>query len=218
MMVEALGHVSQTTVGQGQQTENILPLVEDMSNTHQKGRVSIALFCNKRNTLIIYGTSLPCRVIRLLRGDFRCLNRCNGKLQMMNSAKRDRLALPMIKIAEMFSQALQAPSSEPRGVKSGLADGGKHLKPQSNIHTLLSADVRIEGNMTFTGGLRIDGIVVGDVFAIGDANNTIVVGKSGTLTGEIRSQHVILNGQVRGSVHCARSVEILKHGRVDGIS
>ena len=122
----------------------------------------------------------------------------------------------MIEIAEMFSQALQAPSSEPRGVKSGLADGGKHLKPQSNIHTLLSADVRIEGNMTFTGGLRIDGIVVGDVFAIGDANNTIVVGKSGTLTGEIRSQHVILNGQVRGSVHCARSVEILKHGRVDG--
>jgi len=89
--------------------ENILPLVEDMSNTHQNGRVSIALFCNKSNALrvlyfanvtpnvgrlasvigsIIYGTSLPCRVIRMLRGDFRCLNRCNGKLQMMNSAKR----------------------------------------------------------------------------------------------------------------------------------
>ena len=112
MTVEALGHVSQTTVGQSQQTENILPRVEDMSNTHQKGRVSIALFCNKRNTLsvlyfanvtpnvgtiasvigsIIYGTSLPCRVIRLLRGDFRCLNRCNGKLQMMNCAKRTDL-------------------------------------------------------------------------------------------------------------------------------
>jgi len=92
--------------------EYILPRVDDMSNTHLKGRVSIALFCNKRNALsvlyvanvtanvgtiasvigsIIYGTSLPCRVIRLLRGDFRCLNRCNGKLQMMNCAKRTDL-------------------------------------------------------------------------------------------------------------------------------
>ena len=61
--------------------ENFLPRVEDMSNTNQKGRVSIALFCNRRNALsvlyysnvtpnvgtiasvigsIIYGTSLPC--------------------------------------------------------------------------------------------------------------------------------------------------------------
>jgi len=122
----------------------------------------------------------------------------------------------MIEIAEVFSQALPAPSSEPRGVKFGLANGGKHLKPQSNIHTLLGADVRIEGNMTFTGGLRIEGDVVGDVSAVGDSNNTIIVSKSGKITGVVRSQHLILSGQISGSVHCSRSLEILKHGRVDG--
>ena len=128
----------------------------------------------------------------------------------------DSLALLMTEIAEMFSQALPAPSLEPRGAASAPAAGGKSTKPQSHIHTLLGADVRIEGNMTFTGGLRIEGVVVGDVSAVGDSNNTIMVSKSGKITGEIRSQHVILNGQVRGSVHCARSVEILEHGKVLG--
>lgn len=28
------------------------------------------------------GTSFPCRLFRLVRGDFRCMNRCDGKLQM----------------------------------------------------------------------------------------------------------------------------------------
>ena len=122
----------------------------------------------------------------------------------------------MIGIAEILRRVLAISSSGLRGGMSVLADGGKNLKPQSHIHTLLSGDVRIEGNMTFTGGLRIEGDIVGDVSAIGDANNTIVITKSGKITGEIRSQHVILNGQVHGSVHCARSVAILEHGRIVG--
>ncbi len=108
-MGERLGTLVKPRPAKASSTENVLPRVEDMSNPHQEGRVSIALFCNKSNALsvlyfanvtpnvgkiasvigrIIYGTSLSCRVVRLLRGDFRCLNRCNGKLQMMNSAKR----------------------------------------------------------------------------------------------------------------------------------
>ena len=108
-MGERLGALVKPRLANVDSAEDTLPRVDDMSNAHQEGRVSIALFCNKGNALkvlyfanvtpnvgriagvigsIAYGTSLPCRVIRLLSGDFRCLNRCNGKLQMMNSARR----------------------------------------------------------------------------------------------------------------------------------
>ena len=122
----------------------------------------------------------------------------------------------MTAIAKMFIQALQVASWKQREGMSAPADGRKSLKPQSQIHTLLGAGVRVEGNITFTGGLRIEGDVVGDVSAIGDSNNTIIVSKSGKITGAVRSQHIILNGKIRGAVHGARSVEIQEHGHVDG--
>jgi len=135
---------------------------------------------------------------------------------MMTIRQEDGALAPMSGIAKMFRQTLPLPSLEARGGTPAPVEDDKSFRPQSHIHTLLGAGLRIEGNVMFTGGLRIEGVVVGNVFAIGDANNTIVVGKSGALTGEIRSQYVILNGQVRGSVHCARSVEILEHGEVLG--
>ena len=116
----------------------------------------------------------------------------------------------------MFRQALPPPSWEARVDAPAAPDGDKSFRPQSRIHTLLGVGLRIEGNVMFTGGLRIEGVVVGDVSAVGDANNTIMVSRSGKITGEIRSQHLILNGQVRGDVHCAQSVEILEHGKVLG--
>ena len=104
-----LGTLVKPQLAQAGSEESVSPRMEDLSNLRQEDTASIALLCNKGNALsvlyfatvtpyvekiarvigtIIYGTSLPCRVIRLIRGDLRCLNRCNGTLQMMNSAKR----------------------------------------------------------------------------------------------------------------------------------
>ena len=122
-------------------------------------------------------------------------------LLMTGIAKILRLVLPLL----------------PWEAQGGMpANGAKGLRPQSQIHTLLATGLRIEGNLSFAGGLRIEGEVVGDVLAVGDSNNTIMVSKSGRITGAVRSQFVILNGQVCGSLHSTQSVEVLENGQIIG--
>ena len=122
----------------------------------------------------------------------------------------------MIGIAKILRMALPLLPWEAQGGLPAPADGAKSPGPQSHIHTLLAAGLRIEGNVSFVGGLRIEGEVLGDVLAVGDSNNTIMICKSGKVTGAVRSQFVILNGQVCGSLHSTQSVEVLENGRIIG--
>ena len=43
----------------------------------------------------------------------------------------------------------------------------KASKPQNRIDSLIGAGTKIEGNITFAGGLRVDGEVKGNVIAAG---------------------------------------------------
>jgi len=46
--------------------------------------------------------------------------------------------------------------------------GGKATKPQNRIDSLIGEATMVEGNVVFTGGLRIDGRVKGNVLASDD--------------------------------------------------
>ena len=52
---------------------------------------------------------------------------------------------------------------------------GKNSKPNGRIDSLIGAGTTIEGNITFTGGLRIDGEVRGNVYSSGEQPGTLVV-------------------------------------------
>lgn len=73
---------------------------------------------------------------------------------------------------------------------------------------MIGAGVRVAGNITFTGVLRIQGDILGDVSCDADSNGTIVVGKSGNVTGTIRVPHIVVSGRVYGLVHSSESIEI----------
>ena len=51
----------------------------------------------------------------------------------------------------------------------------KGNKPQKRIDCLISAGTTIEGNITFTGGLRVEGQVRGNVVAVDDKPGTLVL-------------------------------------------
>lgn len=79
---------------------------------------------------------------------------------------------------------------------------------QSRTDTLIGAGTRIEGNITFTGVLRTDGQIIGDVSCDDDSRGTIVVGKLGSVTGAVKAPHVVVAGRVDGPVHSSESIEI----------
>jgi len=93
---------------------------------------------------------------------------------------------------------------------------GKASKPNSRIDTLIGAGTTIEGNVTFTGGLRIDGEVRGNVCAAGDHPGTLVISEHARVDGEVVVPHLVINGAVNGPVRSTDSLELQPRARVAG--
>jgi len=92
----------------------------------------------------------------------------------------------------------------------------KRETPQKRIDTLIGAGTAVLGNVTFTGGLRIDGKVLGNVIAVGAEPCTLVIGEHAEVQGEIRVSHVVVNGKVVGPVVADGFVELQPKARVTG--
>lgn len=73
-------------------------------------------------------------------------------------------------------------------------------KKQPPIRTLIGEGTVIQGELRFTEGLRIDGEVQGDVFAIGDGHSILVISEKARVHGKVKAAHVIINGNVNGPV------------------
>ena len=92
----------------------------------------------------------------------------------------------------------------------------KSSKPQNRIDSLIGAGTLIEGNVTFTGGLRVDGEIKGNVIASGGQPSTLVVSEQARIDGEIHVSHLVVNGTLNGPVHSAEFLELQSHCRVKG--
>lgn len=91
-------------------------------------------------------------------------------------------------------------------------------KRQANvrIESLIGAGTKVEGNIHFSGGLRVDGEVCGNVFAVGDTPSTLVISEHARIEGEIRVSHLVVNGTVIGPVMCGDFLELQPQARVTG--
>ena len=83
------------------------------------------------------------------------------------------------------------------------------------IKTLIARGTSVQGDITFTDGLRIDGEVCGDVRA--DTEHSIVViSESAKVRGAIVAAHAIVSGVVDGPVHVRELLELQPRARVTG--
>ena len=89
-------------------------------------------------------------------------------------------------------------------------------KPQSRIDTLISTDTRIEGNITFSGGLRVDGQIKGDVSESSGTPSTLVLSEQGRIEGAVTVARIVLNGEVQGPVRSSHYLELLAKSRIAG--
>jgi cytoskeletal protein CcmA (bactofilin family) len=94
--------------------------------------------------------------------------------------------------------------------------GEKNSKPQSRIDCLIGAGTTVEGNIEFTGGLRVDGKVRGNVSAAEGKPGTLVLSEQAQIEGEIHVSHVVINGTVIGPVYAVEYVELQPKANVTG--
>ena len=91
---------------------------------------------------------------------------------------------------------------------------GKKVQPP--IKSLIAQGTRIEGNMMFAEGLRIDGEVFGDVHATAESGSLLVISEAAVVQGEIKADHVIINGTIRGPVQARELLELQPKARIEG--
>jgi cytoskeletal protein CcmA (bactofilin family) len=91
---------------------------------------------------------------------------------------------------------------------------GKKAPPP--IKSLIAQGSRIEGNLKFTDGLRVDGECFGNITANPDSTSMLVISEQAVVFGEISADHVIINGTVRGPVHAKELLELQPKARIEG--
>lgn len=92
----------------------------------------------------------------------------------------------------------------------------KRSKPQNRIDSLIGSETKIEGNIVFCGGLRVDGCVKGNISEANDQPSTLVLSEQARIEGVIRVTHVVINGTVLGPVQAHEYVELQSKSRVTG--
>jgi len=84
------------------------------------------------------------------------------------------------------------------------------------VDTLVGNNSRVNGDLNFSGGCHVDGMVKGNVSADPDSASELIVTEDGTVEGNVNVPYVVLNGIVRGDVAAGQRVELGPTARVTG--
>jgi cytoskeletal protein CcmA (bactofilin family) len=94
--------------------------------------------------------------------------------------------------------------------------GKKKNFSSARIDTLIGQGTVINGDLVFTGGLHVDGKIIGNVLAEEDGNALIILSESGQIEGDVKVPNMVLNGEVIGDVFGSNRVELAPKSRVNG--
>jgi cytoskeletal protein CcmA (bactofilin family) len=92
----------------------------------------------------------------------------------------------------------------------------KPSKPQNRIDSLIGSGTIITGDLNFSGGMRIDGHVKGNVIATPGKPSTLVLSELSVIDGDVHVTHLVANGVVNGAVTASEYLELQSKARIIG--
>lgn len=85
-------------------------------------------------------------------------------------------------------------------------------KSKDEIKAFLGKDTEFEGKFSFTGSVRIDGKLSGEIFS----NGTLIVGESAIIKSQIHVADMIISGEVYGDIFAENRIELNVPGKLYG--
>jgi len=89
-------------------------------------------------------------------------------------------------------------------------------KIDSRIETLIGTETSIVGDLSFSGGLRVDGTIRGNVTEQAGTPSTIILSEHGRIEGSVTAAKIVLNGAVVGPVKSNQFIELQTKARITG--
>jgi len=87
---------------------------------------------------------------------------------------------------------------------------------QEVFESIIGPTLRVEGNLIIQKGVRIDGIVDGNILQQDGQDAVVAISEKASVTGDVRANSVILSGYLKGNIFANTRVELLKTARIDG--
>lgn len=94
--------------------------------------------------------------------------------------------------------------------------GKKKNFNSARIDTLIGQGTVINGDLVFTGGLHVDGKIIGNVIAEEDGDALIILSEFGQIEGDVKVPNMVLNGEIIGDVFGSNRVELAPKSRING--
>ena len=85
-----------------------------------------------------------------------------------------------------------------------------------HFDTLISNKTQLEGDIHFSGGLHIDGMVKGTIRADESGEAIVRISDVGEVHGDVIAPHIIVNGTVHGDVYSSKHIELAANASIKG--
>lgn len=89
----------------------------------------------------------------------------------------------------------------------------KKGKAVESVNTIIGKDASFEGVMDFTGSIRIDGKVTGQINSEG---GTVIIGETAKVEADIKVSIAIIRGELKGTIDATDRIEVYPPARIDG--
>jgi len=90
-----------------------------------------------------------------------------------------------------------------------------HKRPgpvADKIENVVGCSCKVRGDLAADGAFRVDGAIEGSV----ESKTSVVIGETGSVTGNVRAVDVLVAGRVNGNVCCSGHLEIMATGTIEG--
>jgi len=84
------------------------------------------------------------------------------------------------------------------------------------LETMVGSGTTFKGDVTFEGGLRVDGTVEGTITAPDGSGSRLVITDNAEIRGEVQVPNVVINGRVIGNVYASERLELHAQSSVEG--
>lgn len=86
----------------------------------------------------------------------------------------------------------------------------------TRLSSLIADNLHIVGDVHFSGGLRIDGHVEGNVFGKPGTKGLLVLSENGVITGKVHTYDAVINGNITGDLDVEHFAELQVSATVVG--
>ncbi len=86
----------------------------------------------------------------------------------------------------------------------------------NTVETLIGPRVVIRGDVQFSGGLYVEGKIIGKIVADEGSAAVLTISEHGIIDGEVHAPVVVIAGSLHGDIHASERVELSPTAKVQG--